>query len=68
MTGDLRDLERVGEPGALVVLGKDETWRLACKPPEGGGVQDAVTVALEAGAVGVGLFGDSPGCRLPRPQ
>ena len=32
--GDLGDLERVGEPGALVVLREDEHLRLAGEPPE----------------------------------
>ena len=53
---DLRDLERVRQAGAVVVaLGRDEHLRLVGKPPERLGVDDAVAVALEAGAVGTGL-------------
>ena len=62
--GDLRHLERVGQPGALVVLGEDEDLGLAGQAAEGGGVEDAVAVALEAGAPRVGLLG--PG-RSPAP-
>ena len=58
--GHLRHLERVGEAGALVVLGEDEDLGLAGQPAERGGVQDAVAVALEAGAPGVGLLGLGP--------
>ena len=46
--GDLRDLDRVGEPGAVVVaLMRDEDLRLVLEAAEGGGVDDAVAVALE---------------------
>ena len=58
--GDLRHLERVGEAGALMVLGEDEDLCLAGQPAERGGVEDAVAVALEAGAPGVGLLGLRP--------
>ena len=58
--GDLRHLERVGEPGPLVVLGEHEDLGLAGQPAEGGGVEDAVAVALEAGAPRVGLLGLRP--------
>ena len=54
--GDLRDLEGVGEPRALVVVGEDEDLRLAGQSAEGGRVEDAVAVALEAGAERVGLL------------
>ena len=53
----LGHLQGVGEAGALVVVGEDEHLGLAGQPPEGGGVEDAVPVALEAGSVGVGLLG-----------
>ena len=53
--GDLGDLEGVGEPGALVVVGEDEHLGLAGQAAERAGVQDAVAVALEAGAPRVGL-------------
>ena len=55
--GDLGDLEGVGEPGALVVVGEDEHLGLAGQPAERRGVEDAVAVALEAGAPLVGLLG-----------
>ena len=58
--GDLGHLERVGQAGALVVLGEDEDLGLAGQPAERGGVQNAVAVALEAGAPGVGLLGLGP--------
>ena len=58
--GDLRHLERVGEPGALMVLGEHEDLGLAGQPTEGGGVEDAVAVALEAGAPLVGCLGLRP--------
>ena len=58
--GDLCHLERVGEAGALVVLGEHEDLGLAGQPAEGGGVEDAVAVALEAGAPEVGLLGPGP--------
>ena len=58
--GDLRHLEGVGQTRALVVLGEHEDLRLAGQAAEGGGVQDAVAVALEAGAPGIGLFGLRP--------
>ena len=46
--GDLRDLDRVGEPGAVVVaLMRDEDLRLVLQAAEGGGMDDAVAVALE---------------------
>jgi hypothetical protein len=56
--GDLRNLESMGEAGAEVVGREDEDLRLAGQAPEGSGVEDAVAVALEAGAVGVVRFGD----------
>ena len=49
--GDLRDFERVGEPGAeMVALVEDEHLRLVGQPAEGGGMDDAVAVAAEIGA------------------
>ena len=46
--GDLRHLERVGEPGAVVVaLEVDEDLRLVLEPAERGRVDDPVAVALE---------------------
>ena len=71
--GDLGDLEGVGQPGALVVGRVDHDLGLAGQPAEGGGVHDPVAVALEAGALVVGLlgYGPVPGARgegRARPQ
>jgi hypothetical protein len=55
---DLRDLERVRHARAVVVaLGGDEHLRLVLQAPEGLGVDDAVAVALECGAIGIRLLG-----------
>lgn len=51
--GDLRDLERVGEPGALVIGGVHDDLRLAGQPAERRRVDDAVAVPFEAGALRV---------------
>src|SRR3546814_8832997 len=49
--GDLRHLDGGGQAGAAVVaLVIDEDLGLVLQPPEGAGVDDAVAVALEAGA------------------
>ncbi len=49
---DLGDFQRVGQAGAEVVaFVVDEDLGLVFQPPEGRGVQDAVPVALERGAV-----------------
>ena len=46
--GDLRHLDRVGQPRAVVVaLVRDEDLRLVLEAAEGGGMDDAVAVALE---------------------
>ncbi len=66
-TGHLGHLERVGEAGALVVVREDEHLGLAGQPPEGGRVQDAVPVALEAGAPGVGWLLAAPVAGAARP-
>ena len=63
--GDLRHLEGVGQPGALVIGREDEHLGLAGQAPEGGGVQDAVPVALEAGPPLVGLPPAGPAARRP---
>ena len=65
--GHLGHLEGVGEPGPLVVVGEHEHLGLAGQAPEGGGVQDAVAVALEAGAGRVGLLRPPAGARPRRP-
>ena len=55
--GHLGDLEGVREAGPLVVVGEHEDLGLAGQAAEGGGVEDAVAVALEARAPLVGLLG-----------
>ena len=60
---DLRDLERVGQPRAVVVaLGGDEDLRLVLEPPERAAVHDPVAVALERRAQPAVGLGD----RTPR--
>ena len=66
--GDLGDLERVGEAGALVVVGEHEHLCLAGQAAERAGVQDAVAVAFEAGAPRIGRFLDRRGCRRRWPR
>src|SRR5262249_38490583 len=72
--GDLRDLDRVREPGAeVVVLGRDEHLALARQPPPGPRMLHTVEVALEAEPVRVGLLARHPvagadGTRRPRCQ
>ena len=46
--GDLRDLDRMGQPGAeMVALVMHEDLRLVGEAAKGGGMDDAVAVALE---------------------
>ena len=60
---DLGDLERVGQPRAVVVaLGRDEDLRLVLQAPEGLGVHDPVAVALQRRAQAAVLLGP----RAPR--
>ena len=48
--GDLRHLDRMGQPGAEVVaVRRDEDLRLVLQPAEGRGMDDAVAVTLENG-------------------
>ena len=57
--GHLADFERVGQPGAeMLALVAEEDLGLVLEAPEGGGMDDAVAVALEfrAGRA-VGLAG-----------
>jgi hypothetical protein len=42
----------------LVIVGEDKNLRLAGQSSKGTGVQDAITVAFEGGAILVGLFFD----------
>jgi hypothetical protein len=59
---DLRGLERMGQAVAVVIaLVVDEDLRLVLEAPERRGVDDAVAVALEGGAVRLGS-----GWRRPR--
>ena len=65
--GDLRDLDRVGEPGAEVVVFRgDEHLALAREPPPRTRVLDPVEVALEAQAERVGLLGAGARSRADR--
>ena len=58
---DLRDLQRMGEPGAVMVaLVKDEDLRLVAEAPEGGGMDDAVAIAAEIVARGARRLGIKP--------
>ena len=58
---DLRDLDRMGEPGAqVVVLGGDEHLALARQPPPRPRVLDPIEVAFEAQPELVGLLGPAP--------
>ncbi len=59
--GDLRDLERVREPRAVVVaLGRDEHLRLVLQPPERLAVDDPVAVALQRRAQAAVVLGRLP--------
>ena len=54
---DLADLQRVGEARAVVVaLGRQEDLGLVLEAPERLAVDDAVAIAHETGANGVGPF------------
>ena len=60
--GDLRHLDRMGQPGAVVVaLVGDEDLRLVLQPAEGGRMDDAVAVALERRAGRAFRLGDRSG-------
>ena len=59
--GDLRHLQRVGEPGAVeVALRREEHLRFLLEPPERLAVDDPVTVPLEHRTDRVLLFGSHP--------
>ncbi len=63
---DLRDLDRVREPRAVVVaLGRDEDLRLVLQAPEGLGVHDPVAIALQRRAQPAVGLRDAP-ARRPR--
>ncbi len=54
---DLRHLDRMGQPRAeIVALVLDEDLRLVLEAAEGGGMDDAVAVALKARPEGAFLF------------
>jgi hypothetical protein len=66
--GDLRHFEAVGQPCAVIVaLVVHEYLRLVLQAPEGGGVDDAVPVALERGAHAALRLGVQPPARFFRP-
>ena len=65
--GDLRHLQGVGEPGAVVVaLGGEEDLGLVLEPPEGLAVQDPVPVPGVGGADPVLRGGGAPAPALLR--
>ena len=65
---DLGDLERVGQPRAVVVaLGRDEDLGLVLEAAERLGVDDPVAVALQRRAHAAVLLGHAPP-RRPRPR
>ena len=64
---DLGDFERVRQPGAVVVVGLgDEHLRLVHEPAKGGGVDDAVAVALVERAIRMRRLGVPAAAALPR--
>jgi hypothetical protein len=64
---NLGHLQRVRQPGAVMVVGlSDEHLRLVHQPPEGGAVDDAVAVALVEGAEGMRRLGLAPAAAVPR--
>ena len=63
--GDLRDLERVRQPRAVVIAGRrEEDLRLVLQPPERLAVDDAIAVALEGGTDVVFGLGPQPSARV----
>ena len=65
--GHLRDLDRVGEARAeVIVFGGDVHLALARESPPRTRVLDPVEVALEAQPVRIGLLGTRPGARTDR--
>ncbi len=63
----LRDFERMGEPGAVVIaLVEHENLRLVLEAAEGGRVDDAVAVAAEGAAALADRLGVQPAAALPR--
>ena len=65
-SGDLRDLERVGQARDVVVaIGIDEDLRLVLQPSERLGVDDPIAVTLEGRAQRIRLFRPGPAARRP---
>ena len=63
----LRDFERMGEPGAVVVaLVEHENLGLVLEAAEGGRMDDAVAVAAEGAAALADRLGVQPAAALPR--
>ena len=61
---DLGHFQGVGQAGAVVIaLVVDEHLGFVFQAAEGGGVQDAVAVALEGGAEGGFVFGEFAAAR-----
>ena len=59
--GDLRHLERVGQPGAVMVaLVEHEHLGLVAQPAEGGGMDDPVAIAPEGLRVRARRLGKQP--------
>ena len=65
--GDLRHLQRMGQPRAVVIaLVIDEDLRLVLQPPERRRMDDAVAVALERAAGGPLRLSEQAAAALPR--
>ena len=58
--GHLGDLERMGQSGALMVVGEHEHLGLAGEATKGGGMQDPVPITLEARAGRIRCLLDQP--------
>ena len=62
---DLRDLERVRQPGPVVIAGRrEEHLRLVLQPPERLAVDDAIAIALERRPDVVFRLGPQPPARV----
>ena len=57
---NLRDLERVGDAGPVVVASAQKDLRLSRQPPEGFAVQDTIAIELERRSQRIGLLGALP--------
>ena len=64
---DLRNFERVGQPGAeMVAFVKDEDLGLVRKPAKGGGMNDAVAIAAKCATRGARRFQAQPAAAVAR--